>query len=86
MPLSDFFCTSPYYNTKEPFYEIARNAMKKYKGKPAHTKKALKRCEEIIEYYDPKGELREYKFCKIHQKCLKSQESSSLWLKINEKA
>ena len=53
--------------------------MKKYKGKPAHTKKALKRCEEIIEYYDPKGELSEYKFCKIHQKsCLKSQDCSSL--------
>ena len=33
---------------------------------------------EIIEYYDPKGELSEYKFCKIHQKCLKSQDSSSL--------
>ena len=52
--------------------------MQKYKGKPAHTKKALKRYEEIIEYYDPKGELREYKFCKIHQKCLKSQDCSSL--------
>ena len=65
-------CYSPYYNTKEPFYEIAKNAMQKYKGKPAHTKKALKRCEEIIEYYDPNGELSKYKFCKIHEKCLKS--------------
>ena len=72
-------CYMGYYNTKEPFYEIARNTMQKYKGKPAHTKKALKRCEEIIEYYDPKGELSEYKFCKIHLKsCLKSQDCSSL--------
>ena len=37
------------YNTKEPFYEIAKNAMQRYKGKPAHTKKALKRYKEIIE-------------------------------------
>jgi len=75
--LSISACYKDYYNTKKPFYEIAKNAMQKYKGKPAHTKKALKRCEEIIEYYDPKGELSEYKFCKIHQKCLKSQDSSS---------
>ena len=46
--------------------------MEKYKDKPAHTELELKRCEEIIEYYDPEGELSEYKFCKIHEKCLKS--------------
>jgi len=70
--LSISACYRDYYNTKKPFYEIAKNAMQKYKGKPAHTKKALKRCEEVIEYYDPKGELSEYNFRKIHQKCLKS--------------
>ena len=53
--------------------------MEKYKDRPAHSPNALKRCEEIIEYYDPAGELSEYKFCKIHQKCLKSDDCGSLW-------
>ena len=52
--------------------------MKKYKDRPARTEKALKRCEEIIVYYDPRRELSEYKFCKIHDKCLKSHSCGSL--------
>jgi len=42
------------------------------------SKRALKRCEEIIEYYDPEGDLSEYKLCKIHEKCLKSHGCGSL--------
>ena len=42
------------------------------------SKRALKRCEEIIDYYDPTGELSEYRFCKIHQNCLKSHGCGSL--------
>ena len=52
--------------------------MEKYKDKPAHTESELKRYEEIIQYYDPRGELSEYKFCKIHPKCLKSHDCGSL--------
>ena len=52
--------------------------MNTYKYRPAHSEKALERCEEIIEYYDPKGELSEYKLCKIHEKCLKSHGCGSL--------
>ena len=59
-------------------HQYAKTAMKTFKGKPTHSKRALKRCEEIIEYYDPKGELSEYKFCKIHDKCLKSHGCGSL--------
>ena len=66
------------YDPKIPLHEFAKNAMKSYKDRPAHTEKALKRCEEIIEYYDPEGELSEYKFCKIHEKCLKSHGCGSL--------
>ena len=60
------------HDVKKPLYVFAEDAMKKYKDKPAHTERELKRCEEIIEYYDPEGELSEFRFCKIHQKCLKS--------------
>ena len=66
------------FDVKKPLHEAAKILMKKYKDKPAHTKKQLKRCEEIIEYYDPEGELSEYKFCEIHEKCLKSDGCSSL--------
>ena len=66
------------HDVKKPLYVFAEDAMKKYKDKPAHTEKELKRCEEIIEYYDPKGEISEYKFCKIHEKCLKSHGCGSL--------
>ena len=65
------------YDVKEPLYEFAKSSMKKHKDKPAHTEKELKRCEEIIEYYDPNGELSEFRFCKVHQKCLKSHGCSS---------
>ena len=71
-------CYRNYYNTEIALYEQAKAKMEKYKDKPAHTEKELKRCEDIIEYYDPKGELSEYKFCKIHQKCLKSHGCRSL--------
>ena len=66
-----------HYDLKKPLHEFAETVMKKYKDRPAHTEKALKRCEEIIDYYDPTGELSEYRFCKIHQNCLKSHDCSS---------
>ena len=65
-------------DVKKPLHEMAKNAMNTYKDRPAHSEKALKRCEETIEYYDPKGELSEYKLCKIHEKCLKSHGCGSL--------
>ena len=65
-------------DVKKPLHEMAKNAMNTYKYRPAHSEKALKRCEETIEYYDPKGELSEYKLCKIHEKCLKSHGCGSL--------
>ena len=76
--LSISSCYRQYYTTEIPFYDLAKSLMEKYKDRPAHSEKALERCEEIIEYYDPKGELSEYKFCKIHDKCLKSHGCGSL--------
>ena len=66
------------YDVKKPLHEIAEIAMKNYKDRPAHSEKALKKCEEIIEHYDPEGELSKYRFCKIHEKCLKSHGCGSL--------
>ena len=60
-------------------HEFAKSAMEKYKNKQAHSEFELKRYENIIEYYDPSGELSEYKFCKIHLKCLKSHGCGSQW-------
>ena len=71
-------CFKSTYNAEMPLYEHAKTLMEKYKDRPARTEKALKRCEEIIVYYDPRRELSEYKFCKIHDKCLKSHSCGSL--------
>ena len=71
-------CYRSKYDAKKPLHVFAKNEMEKHKGRPARTEKELKRCEEIILHYDPKGELSEYKFCKIHPKCLKSHDCGSL--------
>ena len=78
LPLVSTCYAGKKYDMKMPLHEYAKNAMKKHKDKPAHTELELKRCEEIIEHYDPAGELSEYKFCKIHEKCLKSDGCGSL--------
>ena len=66
------------YTAKIPLHEFAKIAMEKYKDKPARTELELKRCEEIIQHYDPEGALSEYNFCKVHEKCLKSHGCESL--------
>ena len=45
-------------NRNAPLHEAARDAMPKYKDKPAYTKSELERREKLIQYYDPDGEFR----------------------------
>merc|ERR1739848_264182 len=44
--LSITACYKSFYNSKNPFYEEAKTIMEKFKDRPAHTEKELKRCEE----------------------------------------
>ena len=45
------------YNTEKPLHEVAKNSMKLYENKPALTKKQMERCEKVLQFYDPEGEM-----------------------------
>ena len=45
------------YNTEKPLHEVAKIYMKRYKHKPALSEKQMERCEKVLQYYDPKGEM-----------------------------
>ena len=47
-----------HYDRSIPIYEVAKNALPRYKDKPAFSKSALEYREKLIQYYDPNEEFK----------------------------